>query len=88
MRLLNIEDLSFKTFEGDKAPPPYAIGSHRWCDDETTFLAVSEKTDNRSEGYKKIQAFCDFVQWRNEQLKDVVQLRVDPSNGYGSILAL
>jgi hypothetical protein len=56
MRLLNVYTLKFATFEG-KAIPPYAIASHRWCDNdnEATYVDVLEGKNTESEGYKKIK---------------------------------
>ena len=71
MRLLNIHDLSFQTFEGEQTPPPYAIASHCWLDDETTYLKVLTGTDTCSPGNKKVDAFCEFIKWRNETLRDL-----------------
>ena len=71
MRLLNIHDLSFQIFEGEQTLPPYAIASHCWLDEETTYLNVLTETDTGSPGYKKVDAFCEFIKWRNHTLRDL-----------------
>lgn len=58
MRLLNVYNLSFHDFDDDI--PPYAIASHRWCDDEATYRDVLVKVNKRSKGYRKIKEFCRF----------------------------
>ena len=70
MRLLNVYNLSFATFENDEIPP-YAIASHRWFgDDETTYSDVLNRQNTISVGYKKVKGFCDFVKWRNKEVRE------------------
>ena len=68
MRLLNVYTFKLAEFEG-KNVPPYAVASHRWCDNEATYIDVEEGKNKDREGYKKIQGFCEFVKWRNNELK-------------------
>lgn len=68
MRLLNVYNLKFGTFADDDIPP-YAIASHRWCEDEASYRNVlDDKTG--SEGFKKIRGFCRFVKWRNKLIRE------------------
>jgi hypothetical protein len=66
MRLLNVYTFKFAEFEG-KNIPPYAVASHRWCDDEATYVDVLENKNTESAGFKKIRGFCDFTKTRNER---------------------
>ena len=69
MRLLNVYNLSFATFEDDDVPQ-YAIASHRWCDDEATYLDVLEGKNKSTDGFKKIKGFCNFTRQRNKELEE------------------
>ena len=69
MRLLNVYTFKFAEFEG-KNIPPYAIASHRWCEDEASFVDILENKNTETAGYKKTKGFCDFTQWRNEQVAE------------------
>lgn len=44
-----------ETFYGD--PPPYAILSHRWLDDEPTYQDITNGTGHDKQGYDKLD-FC------------------------------
>ena len=65
MRLLNVYTFKLSEFEG-KEVPRYAVASHRWCENEATYVDVVEGKNKESEGYKKIVGFCEFVKWRND----------------------
>lgn len=67
MRLLNVYTFKLVEFEAKKVPR-YAIASHRWCEDEATFVDVAEGKNTETEGYRKIQGFCEFVKRRNNEL--------------------
>lgn len=67
MRLLNVYTFKLVEFEARKVPP-YAIASHRWCEDEATYVDVAEGKNTEGEGYKKVEGFCEFVKWRNDSL--------------------
>lgn len=63
MRLLNVNTLDFAEFVGDKVPR-YAIASHRWYADEPTVEALIYKYNTNSDGYRKVEQFCNFtIQW-------------------------
>ena len=70
MRLLNVYTFKLVEFELKKAPP-YTTASHRWCEDEASFEDVTEGKNTESEGYKKVQGFCEFVKWRNNGLAGI-----------------
>lgn len=59
MRLLNVHTLEIETFK-EAAVPPFAIASHRWSADETSFGEVSGRNLN-SQGADKIKILCNFV---------------------------
>ena len=64
MRLINTETLTLEEFMG-KEPPPYAILSHTWDDDEVTFDEfnrdqLSAQVRGRK-GYVKIQKTCQVA---------------------------
>lgn len=61
-------NLSFATFDGDEIPP-YVIASHRWSDDEATYVDVLEKRHRSSVGFRKIKCFCDLSKQRNRHMK-------------------
>jgi ankyrin repeat protein len=59
MRLINVHTLKFRTFLRDK--PRYAIASHRWLDNETTFQDFCESKNVDHQGHQKIINFADYV---------------------------
>ncbi|OQO08786.1 hypothetical protein B0A48_05676 [Cryoendolithus antarcticus] len=59
MRLLNVGSFELKEFLTDK--PEYVIASHRWLDGEVTFQDVRDGRNFEAPGYKKVQAFAQFV---------------------------
>jgi hypothetical protein len=61
MRLLNTNTLEFKDFF---KPPPYAILSHRWGDDEISFNDYETGSRRDGPGYQKIISCCAFAQSR------------------------
>lgn len=61
MRLLNVKTLRLSYFEGD-AIPKYAIASHRWEADETTYDDVRWKRNTEKAGYKKVINFCSLAE--------------------------
>lgn len=71
MRLLNVYTFEFAEFEGDHLPP-YKITSHRWTKDEVTFEDVLGKKKTGSEGYVKIEGFCQFIREDEERLRKYV----------------
>jgi hypothetical protein len=62
VRLLNCRTLQFSTYYRD--PPPYAILSHTWQDDEVLFQDFKDNNAASKAGYTKIKACC------NQALKD------------------
>ena len=63
MRLLNVFTLRFGSNLHGKIPS-YAIASHRWTRDESTFEELEKdlnKRDTSTSGYKKIVGFAEFV---------------------------
>lgn len=63
MRLLNTSSLKFQEFF-DEQRPDYAILSHRWTSDETTYKDFSKGRGQETAGYLKIVAFCEFAKAR------------------------
>lgn len=61
MRLLNTSTLEFKDFF---KPPPYAILSHRWGEDEVWFDDHERGSNRDGPGYQKIISCCAFAQSR------------------------
>lgn len=61
IRLLNIHTLELREFKG-ASTPEYVIASHRWEQDETTYRYFLKKRNTHKAGYKKVIAFCAFVQ--------------------------
>ncbi|KXS95995.1 hypothetical protein AC579_9348 [Pseudocercospora musae] len=55
MRLIDIETLELHEFE---KPPPYAILSHRWTDDEISFQSFTTPGKRQGRGFNKIRDFC------------------------------
>ncbi len=68
MRLLNIHDLRVQEYF-ESSVPPYIILSHRWSD-EVSFKEFRKGLKKESLGYRKIQAFCDFVKLLNSSHPD------------------
>jgi uncharacterized protein YerC len=60
MRLLNTTTLKIHEFTG-KAVPKYAILSHRWEAQESSFQDARDRVNLDSTGWKKIQGFCAFA---------------------------
>lgn len=61
MRLLNIHKFEFVDFLNDNKPP-YVAASHRWLrGGETTFQDVRDRRNANSEGYRKVQAFAEYI---------------------------
>lgn len=60
MRLINIYDMRMKEFMTDV--PKYAILFHRWGPDEITFKEYQKGADRLKAGYRKIEAFCKYVE--------------------------
>lgn len=58
MRLINIETMTLVDFPG--RPPPYAILSHRWEEEEVTYRDFQdEKIRETQQGFKKIRYTCE-----------------------------
>jgi hypothetical protein len=62
MRLLDVNTLIFTEFLDETALPKYAIASHRWGHEEITFEDVQEGRNKSSVGYRKVEAFAQYVQ--------------------------
>jgi len=69
MRLINVHTLELSHFL-DAKPPPYAILSHTWGDDEVTFQDIQnlERARAKKDGFSKIQFCCrqanqDGLEW-------------------------
>ena len=61
MRLLHVHNLKFADFVSDKKPA-YVAASHRWLQGgETTFQDVRDQRNVNSEGYRKVQAFAEYI---------------------------
>ncbi|KAK0624067.1 heterokaryon incompatibility protein-domain-containing protein [Immersiella caudata] len=58
MRLLDTITHKLKSFHGD--PPPYAILSHRWRENEVTFQDLQTSDPSSLEGYDKITKTCSI----------------------------
>ncbi|KAF7194755.1 Vegetative incompatibility protein HET-E-1 [Pseudocercospora fuligena] len=58
MRLIDIETLELHDFEN---PPPYAILSHRWTDNEISFQSFTTSGKRQGPGFNKIRDFCAFL---------------------------
>ncbi|KIW18534.1 hypothetical protein PV08_02822 [Exophiala spinifera] len=56
MRLLHTTTLDLHEFQG--APPPYAILSHTWGEEEVLFQDIGTPTSETKKGYGKIVKFC------------------------------
>ena len=63
MRLLNTTTLKIHEFT-EKEIPEYAILSHRWEAQESSFQDARDRRNLRSTGWKKIQGFCAFARKR------------------------
>ncbi|KAF2167690.1 hypothetical protein M409DRAFT_65820 [Zasmidium cellare ATCC 36951] len=64
MRLLNTSTLEFRSF-ADNDRPPYAIASHRWRADESTFKDFQQKRNVLTAGHTKVLGFCQLVDRMN-----------------------
>lgn len=60
MRLLDVNTLQLSSFDGQL--PKYAIASHRWTDEETSFDEFKRGRNTDKAGYNKVVQFCTFVQ--------------------------
>lgn len=65
MRLINTSTLELREFVKD--PPPYAILSHRWTDDELSYKDFAKGRNKESIGYNKVKHFCEFVKAHNSR---------------------
>lgn len=59
MRLLHTTRITVIEFIG--APPPYAILSHRWEDEEVTLRDLENGRSQQMKGYEKLQKSCDLA---------------------------
>ncbi|KAK5112056.1 hypothetical protein LTR85_011637 [Meristemomyces frigidus] len=59
MRLINIKTMKVESF--DRKRPPYAILSHWWSDNETTFERFVDDNERHGAGFQKIESFCKFL---------------------------
>ncbi|KAK1752813.1 heterokaryon incompatibility protein-domain-containing protein, partial [Echria macrotheca] len=59
MRLLNTTTIALEVFDND--PPPYAILSHRWEDEEVSFQDIEDGRAKEKRGYHKIQMACGIA---------------------------
>jgi hypothetical protein len=57
MRLLNTHTIKLKEFLGK--PPPYAILSHTWGEEEVLFHDIQNDTAETKKGFAKIKALCE-----------------------------
>ena len=71
MRLLNIHTLKLEDFTGKKIPR-YAILSHRWGEDETSYKEFRAGIKKQRAGYRKIVEFCAFLRRQQCDLDFVV----------------
>ena len=60
MRLLNTETVKLHDFFG-RAPPDYAILSHRWGEDEVSYKDVMKGRNLEAAGWTKVRQCCSFV---------------------------
>lgn len=68
MRLLSIRTFEFQDFRVQDAPP-YAIASHRWGADETTYKDFKKRRNPGTAGFKKIGRFCGTVKLMNDKVQ-------------------
>ncbi|UPK93097.1 hypothetical protein LCI18_004032 [Fusarium solani-melongenae] len=59
MRLLHTTKITVVEFIG--APPPYAILSHRWEDEEVTLRDLENGRSQQMKGYKKLRKSCTLA---------------------------
>lgn len=59
MRLLNTATLRLEEFT--TYPPPYAILSHTWGQDEVLFKDIEDDNGHQKEGYQKIRGVCSLA---------------------------
>lgn len=60
MRLLVTASRKLEDFASD--PPPYAILSHRWREEEVNFQDLSRQDVGSMHGYHKLRDACDTAQ--------------------------
>ncbi|OAL04790.1 HET-domain-containing protein [Phaeosphaeriaceae sp. SRC1lsM3a] len=63
MRLINTSTLMLEEFLG--LPPPYAILSHTWEDDEVMFENMQRGTANLHRGFCKVKKCCELAASQN-----------------------
>lgn len=61
IRLINVHTAEISAFD-ERIAPPYAIASHRWTDDETTYKNFTKRRFVDSKGHRKVLEFCAFVE--------------------------
>ena len=66
IRLLNVNTFAFTEFHRGFVPT-YAIASHRWSNQETSYEDISRKQNTHT--YKRLQSFCAFFRKWNETAK-------------------
>lgn len=59
MRLLNVSSRQLEQFYGN--PPPYAILSHTWGDEEITLQEIGSPSAAGKKGFQKVMQFCGSV---------------------------
>ncbi|KAI5366689.1 putative SH3 domain, heterokaryon incompatibility, SH3-like domain superfamily [Septoria linicola] len=64
MRLINIHTVQFQEFADDERPP-YAIASHRWGEEETSYKSFSNEWGAASFGRNKVQNFAKLIEQLN-----------------------
>ena len=82
MRLLNTTSLQFQEFF-DEQRPKYAILSHRWGSDETSFKDFSKGRKQDSEGHQKILSFCEFAKARGHEWVWADTCKIEPLQSHG-----
>ena len=60
MRLIDAETLELTTTIGDD-PPPYAIVSHTWSDDEITLADYDNPSSRSSRAFEKVRSACSVA---------------------------
>ncbi|KAJ6780424.1 hypothetical protein PWT90_02311 [Aphanocladium album] len=69
MRLIDVTTKQVAEFLGK--PPPYAILSHTWGDDEVTLQELADPAARQKQGFAKISQFCATVSLRLPNIKYV-----------------
>ncbi|USW54893.1 Putative heterokaryon incompatibility [Septoria linicola] len=64
MRLINIHTVQFQEFADDERPP-YAIASHRWGEEETSYKSFLNEWGAASFGRNKVQNFAKLIEQLN-----------------------